>query len=127
MTPDPPAVRGTATLGALLGTYQRRLRTSALIVTDVAGSPTGVLTARAVGKLPTQQLWTTTADHAAIPVALLPTARTNEPASVLVERLLSHDGRPALVFDGSGRLAGVVSLTDLERAAAYAIGGSIEG
>ncbi len=127
MTPDPPAVRGTATLADLLETYQRRLRTSALIVTDVAGSPTGVLTARAVGKLRTQQLRTTTADHVAIPITLLPTARTDEPASVLVERVLSHDGRPALVFDGTGRLAGVVTSTDLERAAAYAIGGSIEG
>ena len=44
-----------------------------------------------------------------------------------LERVLPHDGRPALAFDATARLAGVVSLTDLERAAAYAMGGSIEG
>jgi hypothetical protein len=52
---------------------------------------------------------------------------SDEPANVALERILSRDGRPALVFDGAGRLAGVVSLIDLERAAAYAIGGSTEG
>ena len=127
MTPDPPAVPGSTTLGDLWALYQWRLRTGVLVVTDRAGSPMGVFTAQAARKLRAQQLETATAEKVAIPVAALPAARTDEPAGVALERILSHGGRPALVFDGAGRLAGVVSLIDLERAAAYAIGGSTEG
>jgi Zn-dependent protease/CBS domain-containing protein len=127
MTPDPPAVRGSATLVAVLAMFEWRLRTGTLVVTDAAGTPTGVLTGQAVRKPSAEQRQEMTADQAAIPIALLPTARADEPARVLVARMLSHDGRPALVFDGAGRLVGVVDFHDLERAASYAIGGSIEG
>jgi len=127
MTPDPPMVRGSTTLVAVLRLFEWRLRTGALVVTDAAGTPMGILTGQAVRGRPAQQLQEMTADQAAIPVEMLPTARTDEPATVLVARMLSHDGRPALVFDGTRRLVGVVSLTDLERAASYAIGGSIDG
>jgi Zn-dependent protease/CBS domain-containing protein len=127
MAPDPPAVPGSTTLVAVLRLFEWRLRTDALVVTDAKGTPVGILTRHAVRRRPARQLQEMTADQAAIPIAMLPRTHTDEPASAALERILAHDGQPALVLDGAGRLVGVVSLIDLERATAYAIGGSIEG
>jgi CBS domain-containing protein len=58
-------------------------------------------------------------DQVAIPIATVPVARTDDPADLVVERMFSHQGRPALVLDDAGNLAGVVSLADLERATSW--------
>lgn len=120
MIPDPPSVPGTTSVADLLALFQWRYRADVLVVVDDRGSPTGVVTAQAVRRLRTAQRRTTTADQVAIPRDTLCVARPDEKADVLVERMVTHEGRPVLVFDDEGHLVGVVSLTDVERAASWA-------
>lgn len=119
MTAHPPSVPGPMTVTDLLALFQWQYRGDVVVVTDEHGFPMGVVTAQVVRKVPAERLQTTSAADIAIPRALLPVGRPDEPAEALVERMMSHEGRPALVFDGTGHLAGVVSLADVERAASW--------
>lgn len=120
MTPDPPTARGSTTVADLLWHAHWPDRSDAVVVVDEHGTLRGVLTAQAVRRLRSQQLFATTVDQLAIPLVMVPVARPDDPADVLVERIVTHEGRPALVTDAGGLLVGVVSLEDVERAARWA-------
>jgi Zn-dependent protease/CBS domain-containing protein len=117
MAPTPPAVPGSSTVAELPTMFQWRYRGYVLVVTDDQGSLTGVITAREIRRVRAGQRLTTTASEVAIPLAEVPVADPDEPADVVIERIASHEGHPALVFDHAGHLAGVVNLADVERAA----------
>lgn len=119
MTPNPVTVPGPTTVAELRALYGRQYRGDAVVVTDDQGIPTGVVTAQVVRGLPEGQLESTTAAEVAIPIAAVPAVLADEPADTAVERMMSHDGHPAVVFDADGHAAGVVSLADVERAAAW--------
>ncbi len=52
----------------------------------------------------------------AVPLAAVPLARPDGPVADLLERMMSHDGNPALVLDAENRLVGIVSIADVQRA-----------
>jgi Zn-dependent protease/CBS domain-containing protein len=119
MVPNPVAVPGPTALSDLGAIYRLPYQADAVVVTDDQGTPIGVVTAEVVRNLPSRQREASTAADIAIPIATVPVAQPDEPADTLVERMVSYAGHPALVFDASGHLVGVVGLTDAARVASW--------
>ncbi len=121
MFPDPPTVLPSTSGADLLALFQWRYRGDAVVVTDPIGAaPAGVVTTRVMRRIEPEQQRTADAGHLAVPLAELVRCRPEEPAGPLLPRIAAHGGHPAVVFDSTGRLVGLVSLADLERAAAWA-------
>lgn len=90
----------------------------AVPVTDARGWLSGMVTLDAVRMVPDSRRRQTRLRDIAIPLAEVPVVRVGDPVPLLLERMRSADGKPAFVLDTEGRLAGVVSGADLQRAAA---------
>lgn len=124
MTPHPPAVPNGTTVADLVSRYLWNYQGDAVAVTDDRGMLAGVVTAQAVRSvLPTHQ-HDVTVSHIAIPLDDVPVARPEEPLNDLLERMAAHEGHPALVLDADNRLAGIVTLSDVERVASFTMGRS---
>jgi Zn-dependent protease len=127
MTPDPPMVPGLATVAELvtrlLGTY----RGEAVAITDEARRLSGVVTSAAVRAVPPQRHLTTSLSEIAVPVAELPVVHPEDPMSLVLERMASKAGNPALVLDADRRLTGIVTMDDVQRAASSTTGWRQEG
>jgi Zn-dependent protease len=118
MTPNPPAVPAGVTVAELVDRVLWHWRGDALAVVDDHGWLAGVLPVRAVQSVPPDRRAVTAVGQLAVPLAAVPVARVDEPLQALLERMAGASGVPALVLDGDRRLAGIVTDTDLERAAA---------
>ena len=66
-----------------------------------------------VGGLPPAQRATMSVGDAALPLDRVPTARTTEPVTALIERLEPIAGRRVLVMDDGGRVVGIVTASDI--------------
>ncbi|HMK63538.1 MAG TPA: site-2 protease family protein [Acidimicrobiales bacterium] len=117
MTPHPPAVPGRTTVADLVTHYLWHYRGGAVAVVDDTGMLAGVVTAEAVRSVPPGRRHEVTVAQIALPLGAVPVARQEEPMSALLERMASHEGHPALVLDSDNRLAGIVTLSDVERLA----------
>ncbi len=116
MNPRPLAVPRNTTVPDLVARYLWNYRGDALAVTDENGFLAGVVTAEAVMAVPAHRRSETRLVDIAVPLAAVPLARPDGPMGDLLERMMSHDGNPALVLDAENRLVGIVSIADIQRA-----------
>jgi len=124
MVQHPPVVPDRTTVADLVSRYLWHYRGDALPVTDDSGMLAGVVTARAVRSVVPGQQGHVKVSQIAIPLDGVPVARPDEPLNALLERMAAHEGHPALVLDADNRLAGIVTLADVERVASFTRGGS---
>jgi len=117
MTPHPPAVPGRTTVADLVSRYLWHYRGDAVAVTDDSGMLAGIVTAEAVRSVPPGRQHDVTVAHIALPLDAVPVGRQEEPMNALLERMAAHEGHPALVLDDENRLAGIVTLSDVQRVA----------
>ncbi len=115
MDPNPPVLSSTMTIAELLAGRWWHGGTSAAVV-DSGGFLAGVTTLVRLQAVP-EHRWTTTrvADIAA-PLPTVPVGRPHEPMPELLGRMYGAEGCPAIVLDPENRLAGMVSIEDVERA-----------
>lgn len=121
MTPHPPVVPARSSvlnIAAALWQYQG----DAVAVTNEEGHLAGVVTVAAVQAVPQDRRQTMAVADIAIALAEVPLARPEEPMTVLLERMMAKNGHPALVLDDAGRLVGIVTDSNLERAIGFAGG-----
>lgn len=116
----PPVVPGRATLEEIAAGHLWGYQGRAAAVSDDRGGLAGVLTAAAVAAVPAERRRSTTAGDLAVPMADVPVGRPDEPLSDLAERMRASGGHPAVVLDPGGRLIGIVSPEDVQRALAGA-------
>jgi CBS domain-containing protein len=114
MTPDPLTVPPEVTLTELIDRYVLAERHSAYPVVD-DGRPTGLISLTELRAVPRAARATTLVAQAARPLADVPTARSGDPLTDLLDRLTATGAARALVVD-DGRLVGILSLTDVARA-----------
>jgi CBS domain-containing protein len=69
--------------------------------------------------VPPERRSTTTLAQIAIPLSGILMARPDESMDMLLGRMTSGGGRPALVLDADNRLAGVVTPADMQRAGVW--------
>jgi Zn-dependent protease len=119
MTPHPPTVPQGITVDELVNRHLGQYQGHAIAVTDDNGWLAGVVTAQAVHAVPPERRSTTTLAQIAIPLSGVLMARPDEPMDMLLGRMTSGGGRPALVLDADNRLAGVVTAADLQRAGVW--------
>jgi CBS-domain-containing membrane protein len=77
----------------------------------------GVVTADRAKAVPAHQRPTTRLGDIGVPIVDVPVSRPEEPMVRLLPRMHAAGGTPAVVLDPSGRLAGLVILGDVARAA----------
>lgn len=124
MTPEPVAVAADVTVDELVRHHVPLYRCSTYPVVDPDGTPTGVVTLRALGEVPAAARAATPVGHVATPIDRVATARPDEPLVDLLTRLGAGRGRCALVVERGG-LVGIVTATDIDRAIEVArIGGA---
>jgi Zn-dependent protease/predicted transcriptional regulator len=109
-------VPASATVEDLLAGQLTDTRHSAFPVTDPSGRTVGLITRNQVGAVPAADRGHTTLAQAACPLEQVPSCRTAEPLSDVMERMHTGcgDGR-ALVFH-DGDLVGIISAQDITRA-----------
>ncbi|MDI3315298.1 MAG: site-2 protease family protein [Mycobacterium sp.] len=114
MTADPHTAPADITVEDFIQHYLLGDRHSAYPVADRDGSIIGLITLAQLRGIPPNQRPATLVREAAIPLPRVPTATPGEPLTALLERLRPDIGNRALVID-AGRLAGIVSASDLSR------------
>jgi CBS domain-containing protein len=114
MTAHPHTAPADITIEDFIQRYLLGDRHSAYPVADRDGSIIGLITLGQLRGIAPSQRAATLVREAAIPLPRVPTAAPHEPLTALLERLGSHAGNRALVID-AGRLAGIVTASDLSR------------
>ena len=104
--------------------YLWQNRADAAAVTDGTGQLIGVVTAPAVHAALGGRRRAETAADIVVPLSVIPVAWADEPMGMLLDRIMSSGGNPALVLDADGhQLLGIVTTTDIERAVNFGIAG----
>lgn len=119
MSPNPPVVPARSTVSELADRALWQWRGDAVVVVDDQGWLAGVLPVRVLRSVPSDQRPFTSVGPLSIPLPSVPVARVDEPLQALLDRMAQAPGVPALVLHGDKRLAGMVSESDLERAATF--------
>lgn len=117
MTPNPPVVPLRTTVAEMIERHLAWYQGDAVVVTDDAGYLAGAVTSQAVGHVPVDRRATTAVGDIALPLPVLPVARTGELMGPVLERMTAAEGRPVLVLDDDRRLAGIITAGDVQRAA----------
>lgn len=117
MEPNPPAVWWRSSIAEAVG-HLHGYHGSAVAVTDDRGWLAGVLTAEAACAVPVERRSSTDVGTVAVLGPEVVFARADEPVAVLLERMATVHGGPALVIGPENRLAGLVTQEDVARAAA---------
>lgn len=117
MTEHPETADGNSTIAEFLRDIALLRRHSAFPLLDHAGSLQGLVTLNRIRAVPPERRATTLLREVTCPPDEIPLAQPDEPLAELLTRLNGcTDGR-ALVF-GDGELLGIVSPSDISRAAA---------
>jgi Zn-dependent protease/CBS domain-containing protein len=127
MTPDPVTVPATATLAELSEEVNRapiRQRHTAFPVAERDGEPVGLVAWKRVEQTPAEDRATMLVKDVMSPLAEAATAAPEEPLADLLPRLESSAERRALVLD-DGRLAGIVSMSDVTRTVSWLASGPV--
>ena len=85
------------------------------VVVGPTGWLAGVVTLERIGRVPGSLQATTPLGDVAEPIEAMPVGRPDEAIFVLLDRMLSAGGRPAVVLDTANRVAGTVTMGDVER------------
>lgn len=118
MTESPTTVSAAASVAALVDDWFIQRGCSAFPVVDECGEVTGLVTLRAVRSIGSDRWEGLTAGEVADPRDTLATGSPGEPLTELLPRMSASTGGAgrALVFDDDGRLVGIVSPSDVQRA-----------
>jgi Zn-dependent protease len=117
MAPWPVVGPGWLTVQAFFDEYVSRSPQPAWPVEQWGGGLAGLVPVGALAAIPPAERWRIRAVDLAIPLAMLATARPDEPAVDLYERMGDRRAGWALVYDTAGRLIGVVPAGALMAAA----------
>jgi Zn-dependent protease len=117
MTANPPTVPGHVTVADVVHSALWHYRGEALVLTDAGGWLAGVATLDAVRAASANGMASTRMSDIAVPLAQVPVVRAGDPVPVVIERMTAAQGTPALVLDADNRLAGIVTQSDVVRAA----------
>jgi CBS domain-containing protein len=79
------------------------------------GTISGLITLNQLCGVRSAQRATTSVGDVALPLDRVPTARTAEPVTALIERLEPTAGRRVLVMDDGGQVVGIVTVSDIAR------------
>jgi Zn-dependent protease/predicted transcriptional regulator len=115
MTPEPVTAPPALSVDRLLTDPRYTHRHAAFPVTDDAGAPVGLVTVREAGRIPAHDRPGTPVGRVMLPMDEVRTARPEEALSDLLPRLEPGPEHRVLVVD-DGRLVGVVSPSDVNRA-----------
>jgi Zn-dependent protease len=115
MTPAPPAAPAWFTVDAFLRTYVHPWRAAVLPLRSFDGHPAGVVSAAALEAVPPERRHIVRAGDVAVPLAALVMVGPDHPAADLAARLAGARSIAAVV--AGGQLLGLVTATDLARAA----------
>jgi CBS domain-containing protein len=118
MTPDPMTVPGWVTLDRLWdeGVYRRRL--SSFPVVDRNGAFAGLVTVPAIRQVPAAHWDQTTAATVARPPVECVTAAPGDDLAAVAWAMSASPDRRAVVLE-AGRIVGILSPGDIQRAAAH--------
>jgi CBS domain-containing protein len=120
MVPHPPTVPSGLTVGELFaGQWPWWTAGEAAVVVAPTGWMEGVVTVDRLQAVSVESRAVTRVVDVAVPITEVPVARPDEPVTDVVNRIYASRGVPAVVLDPANRLAGVVTLGDVERAAAF--------
>ncbi|WP_461087426.1 site-2 protease family protein [Streptomyces deserti] len=125
MTRDPLTVPAPATVAEFLAEPTLRYRHSAFPVTGDTGEPVGLVTVHQAGAVPAAERDTTTLASVMTPVDELITLAPDDPLVNLLPDLMASPVRRALVVE-NGRLAGIVSSSDINRITTWLTSGTRE-
>ncbi len=116
MTPRPPVVSAAITVAELLaGPVAAWDGRDVAVVVGPTGWLAGVVTLERIGRVPGSLQATTRLGDIAEPVEAVPVGRPDEAMAILLDRMLGAGGRPAVVLDTANRVAGTVTMGDVER------------
>ncbi len=116
MTPGPPVVPAAMSVAELLaGPLSGWDGHDVAVVVGPTGWLAGVVTLERIGRIPGSLQATTPLGAIADPIEAVPVGRPDEAVFVLLERMLCAGGRPAVVLDTANRVAGTVTMGDVER------------
>ena len=119
MSRDPLVVPASATVAEVVEGYLRGGRFSGFPVGDSSGRIVGLTTVTRIGRVPREAWGRTPITAAAASPAEMVACRSDEPLAPAAARMrAAPDGR-AIVID-AGRLVGIVTLSDVERAVLHA-------
>ena len=115
MEPRPVAISPDLTLGQFMDetVWARRHSTYPVVADD--GRPVGLLPFRCVAQVPRTEWDTRRVRDCMLPLSDVPSLRPDADVTSILPELGTDLGR-ALVVDGDGRLAGLLSVTDVMRA-----------
>ena len=116
MSLNPPTLPSTMTVAEVLRGYLHWLQGDAIAVVGVTGLLEGVLTLDGLQSVAPAARASTRIGEVALPILDLPIAHSGELVSDVLRRMQSALG-PAVVLDGEGRLAGLVTPAGIQRAA----------
>jgi Zn-dependent protease len=117
MVPHPPVLPSTLTVGEILqGTTPWWPGAEAAALVGAFGWLEGVVTTEQVRNVAPGAQARTRLGDIAHPITSVAVGRPEEPMTALLSRMYASGGNPAVVLDPSNRLAGVVTLQDVERA-----------
>jgi Zn-dependent protease len=118
MMPQPPVAPEAMTVAELLaGPINWWYGRQAAAVVGRTGWIAGTVTVERIRHVPGPAQATTTLGAIAEPLEVTPVGRPDEPMAALLNRMYAAGGRPAVVLDAENRLAGIVTLDDVARAA----------
>lgn len=117
MVPQPPLVPSAMTVAELLaGPVHWWYGREVAAVVGPTGWLAGVVTLERIGRVPADEQMTTRVGDIAERIEAAPVGRPEEAMPILLGRMYAAGGRPAVVLDAANRLAGIVTLDDVERA-----------
>jgi Zn-dependent protease len=122
MTPTPVTVPAWFTVDAVLRNYVEPWRPTALALRTFEGQPAGVVTAAALQAVPPARRHLVRAGDVALPTSAVLVVEPTEPVAALAGRL--SDARPVAAVVSAGRLLGLVTLHEVQRATFPATGKS---
>ena len=118
MSPAPVVVPGWMTVDTVVRRYGKRSGDAALPVRDFGGDVTGLLLLRQITTLPPHQQADTSAFRAALPRTDIVSATPEEPVVELLERMAGTRAEEYALVLHADRLVGILSRSDIARAAA---------
>lgn len=116
MTPRPTTVHEDVSVQDLIDHYVLGRHHSSYPVIGGGERPVGLVTLDDIRRLPPYRRSTAPVREIMTPIETVPTLSPEAPARDSLDQLLASGTGRALVLDGSGRLVGIVSLTDVARA-----------
>jgi Zn-dependent protease len=115
MTPQPPAISSSITVAELVHQHLPWYRTDAVAVIGPTGWLEGVLPLERIETLPPLSHADTRIGDLAVPIASAPVARLDQPVHDVLQQMAAAGGAPAVVLDADNRLAGILTLANIDR------------